>query len=345
MTIRSTCASTADGASVSGNGASLFEDTVASSSYRSSPTQMGSRSVAMNDKLAAMASSSLSNTFKTATANAYTFPVSSASSPFKFPSPFSSFPDTALSSSFLNFGKSPIVPMINIAATPRDTARAFASSSISNTHQKMPLTSVINNNSRTDFDKPNDNSDEKQDLVGNDKLSISTIGINTADGNADSTLMELYNHIDYNDIDNSDENTALEEQSTFLDLPLPIVDEPISIINNRNVTVYPSPNLSHIFKLQPDASSSSSSSSSPLNAVCGVSRKGLWAQGREHDDGMRGQNDITGKKKLSLKILGGQEAERGQWPWQVVILNRYKVSTENPRILNFYKLTHIINHL
>nr|AOW41606.1 trypsin [Euphausia superba] len=29
-------------------------------------------------------------------------------------------------------------------------------------------------------------------------------------------------------------------------------------------------------------------------------------------------------KNLSLKIIGGQEAIKGKWPWQVVILNRYK---------------------
>ena len=51
----------------------------------------------------------------------------------------------------------------------------------------------------------------------------------------------------------------------------------------------------------------------PSSTECGFSSKGLWSS-------------VDGKKKLSVKILGGREAEKGQWPWQVAVLNRYKVS-------------------
>lgn len=35
-----------------------------------------------------------------------------------------------------------------------------------------------------------------------------------------------------------------------------------------------------------------------------------------------------------LRIIGGKTSRRGQWPWQVAILNRFKVTYSGKAVVN-----------
>ncbi|KAF2364214.1 Serine proteases trypsin domain [Trinorchestia longiramus] len=294
----------------------LFAAKVSSSSFAFSPshesTHSSSSSSASSSGLMSMSSSSSSGQSAPSVAQASSgflpFSSSKRNSSFSASPRLTHFPSTLLSS-LAGFGKSSILDSQSLTSSSSSTSSEQYSSYAAAGRLPTLLEDPSSVSGIQDSHRYNLGRDEKNEVGGSEE---------------DATSVELFGSDEAVNLGSPENHSS----DILFDLvPLGSPRPPPSSLSSH---------LSSFFLSQTDSVDPSPTSPTPspslhspnLNAVCGVSTKGLWADGKGHN-ATRAAEDRRksyGLKKagLSLKILGGREAERGQWPWQVVILNRYR---------------------